>query len=988
MRKKLIGLLAALVSVCALFAAVACSGKVKVTPSKQDYDIGTGGDLVVTVELDGGKITRIKDGETVVDPTEYLFEEESSTLTIFESYMLYIDQGEHTFTLLTEDAEATFTVNVVNNVVTTFDTTDKQYEYASGADLVIDADLSTADIVSVKAGTRKLTANDYTYDSAAKKFTVHAAYCQTLYGTTEFTVSLSSNTEYKFKVISDCLFAANFDDDSVPVFFNENPGITADGWNGTRALHWYGNGGNLMLFYAGTYTYGMKVDFDADKIYKLTFQFKNNWTDDGTPEGFVGMNANDANIFYMDYFTQEVDGGIATCDADGVWSVTIYFYGCPENKFTNLYTGYDPNNPDKKLFDLLFDNIVLVEAEDRDPVMADTEKSVSKGSAEGDLWFDGEFGLSEVVSVQTNGAALSEEDYTVKASSIVLSQAYVNSLTETTEFVASFENGKEVTFRVVMGKSQPSEFEADRDKIYEYGSGDLVFDVNFRGFAIAEVKAGGAIVPQTAYALEGNSFIMRQSYLDTLEGKTDFVLTLDNDGQVEGVEGAEQHAFSVTSNAIANIRFEGIDALANAPYAALIGVVSPTTNAIEDGIDGKSWRVAATGGNFMAIKGASAAWEYGAYEVPMVAGTIYELKFDIRLNSQEKVGGSAEFIKFAVHTPSKVYGFSFDQNKQLIPEAADGFTIADRGDGVYTLTCRFTYDTVSDSGCVRLEAMYYNEINYDISLDNIIIVEVPMATSATYVYGSNRDVTYNVAFEAVETITANGATLTAEQYAIENGKLIIRAAYAQTLTGTTEIVASLAGGGTESFLLKSTRLQFVDFEGAFDEGMMARDIMTATKNEVVENGIDGKSWNVAATGGNFITFAPSTSNWVANQKFPAAVTDFVAGSTYVFSFDIKLVSQNKTGTQDAPEVQFNFILHGTDHDAAMYFDKSTNELKIDSSRPDRLTIEGGENGVYHVTFEFVYVPSGHDGCVRMEADMYQAVDYEILLDNIEILQKV
>ena len=320
--------------------------------------------------------------------------------------------------------------------------------------------------------------------------------------------------------------------------------------------------------------------------------------------------------------------------------------------------------------------------------------------------------------------------------------------------------------------------------------------------------------------------------------------------------------------------------------------------------------------------------------------------------------------------------------------AADGFTIADRGDGVYTLTCRFTYDTVSDSGCVRLEAMYYNEINYDISLDNIIIVEVPMATSATYVYGSNRDVTYNVAFEAVETITANGATLTAEQYAIENGKLIIRAAYAQTLTGTTEIVASLAGGGTESFLLKSTRLQFVDFEGAFDEGMMARDIMTATKNEVVENGIDGKSWNVAATGGNFITFAPSTSNWVANQKFPAAITDFVAGSAYVFSFDIKLVSQNKTGTQDAPEVQFNFILHGTDHDAAMYFDKSTNELKIDSSRPDRLTIEGGENGVYHVTFEFVYVPSGHDGCVRMEADMYQAVDYEILLDNIEILQKV
>lgn len=991
MRKKLLVLLLALLSVCAVFSMVACSGGIKITPDSVEYDIGTGGDLEVTVDTGGEKLTRIRDGETVVDPTEYLFDAESGSLKIYESYMLYIEQGEHIFTLATEKGEGTLTVNVVNNIQTTFDTSDKNYEYGSNEDIVIDADLSTATITSVRAGSRRLTQNDYSYDATAKKFTIKASYCQTLYGTTEFTVALSNNTEYTFNIISDCMFAANFDDDSIPEFYNALLATTSEGWNGTQALHWTGNGGNLMIFYSGSYTYGLKMDFDTSKLYKLTFQFKNIWEDEGTPEGFVGMNSDDANIFYMDYFTQEVDGGVATCDADGVWSVTIYFYGCQDGKFTNLYTGYDPANPNKKLFDLLFDNIVLMEAEDRDPVMVDTEKTISRGSAEADIWFDGEFGLSKVESVSTGGSALAEGNYTVKASSIVLSKDYVNSLTEDTTFTVTFENGKTVSFAIKMGKSLPTVFDEENEREYEFGSGDVVFDVNFRGFPVLNVKLGDTVLPESAYELDGSAFTIKQAYLDTLAGKNDFVVTVDNAGEIEGVTEAETHAFTITSNALTNIRFEGIDALSNATYAGLIGVVAPTKSAIVDGRDGKAWNLAATGGNFMTLAPAASTWvatnKYGAVDVPMIEGTIYSLSFDIKLNSQTKVGGSAEFIKFALYTTGAVQGFIFDGEGALVAEDGSIMQVTDLGGGYYNITCRFTYNPANNAGCVRLEALYYNEINYDITLDNIVITEVPMATSETYVYGSNQDVVYNVAFDTAESITVNGVALTADQFAIENGQLIIRAAYAQTVIGSVEIVATLAGGETETFILNSTRQQFVDFEGTFDDGFMAFDILTTTKNEVVDNGIDGKSWNLAATGGNFMTFAPASSTWIAQNLWPATVLEFKTGATYTLSFDIKLNGQYATGTEDAPTQQFYFILHGTDHDAAIYFDKETNELKVDSSRSDRVTVTGGENGVYHVSYEFTYTATGHEGCVRLEADSYQAVSYDILLDNIEILQQ-
>lgn len=992
MKKKLLCLFAILFSLVSLCALAACGGnKLKITPSSCAYDIGTGGDLVVDIELNGEKIIRVKDGDSVVDPTEYLAGEKK--LTVFETYMLYLETGEHTFTVATEKREGSFTVNVTNNIVTSFDTSDKTYAYGSENGVAIDADLSTARVVSVKAGPRKLKEGDFTYDGTAHRFTISNEYCRTLYGTTQFTVSLSNNTEYKFNVVSDCMFAANFDDDYIPSFYNDHPGILAQGWNGTKALHWYGNGGNLMLFTVkNQFSGNMVLNFDPEKIYELQFKFKNNWKDEGDPVGFVNMDVNNSTIFRSNYLTGQCDGGVATVDENGVWNVKIYFKGCEENKFSIMYTGYDGGRPDKKLYDLLFDDIVLIEAKEQAPVFADTEKSVPRGSSEGDVWFDGVFGLHRVTSVKVGEQELSAANYTAAPSSFVLKQAYVNSLTADTVYTVTFENGDSETLTLKMGRSLPTSFDPDTNRTYTVGAGDVSYEINLRDFSILHLKNGEQLVPETAYEIKEGRLFLKQAYLDTLVGENHFVLTVDNAGQVEGKDEADVHRFCVASNAVANFRFD--DEAAGTPlntsqkYGALIGATSATKSEIAgEGITGNSWNLAATGGNFMAMKGPAGAWTHGAFVVSLLeADVVYNLSFDIKLLAQVKTGGEFDYARFVLYTTSgSPIALTFDTDKALT--AADGATVTDKGNGVYNVSVRLTYSASAQNGCIRLEALGYNEINYDILLDNIVITRVPLASTALYVYGSQQDVAFNVTFDAVKSVTVNGETLSSDLYTLADGQFIVKAEYAQTVIGSVELSLTLDDNSVERLILQSTRMQVIDFEGAFDVGGFC--IGGFSKCAVVEEGISGKSWNIAGSGGNFMTFAPQSSDWVANRLFPACVTDFQDGLKYTLSFDVKLVGQYKHGTTDAPEKQLVVVLHGTEADGRMYFDNADGILKADSGSVGALTITAKGNGVYGVSYEFTYRDGGANmGCVGLEADSYNEVDYEFLFDNIEVMQKI
>ena len=72
MKKKLLGVLMMALCLVVLASFVACGGgkSLKITPAKPEYDVGVGGDLSVTVALGEEKITRLKDGDSVVDTTE------------------------------------------------------------------------------------------------------------------------------------------------------------------------------------------------------------------------------------------------------------------------------------------------------------------------------------------------------------------------------------------------------------------------------------------------------------------------------------------------------------------------------------------------------------------------------------------------------------------------------------------------------------------------------------------------------------------------------------------------------------------------------------------------------------------------------------------------------------------------------------------------------------------------------------------------------
>lgn len=1009
MKKKLLGVLMMALCLVTLALFVACGGgkSLKITPAKPEYDVGIGGDLSVTVALGEEKITRLKDGDSVVDTTEYLVEGEK--LTIYESYMLYLDLGEHVFTVSTESKEGTFTVNVVNNIVTTFDETDKNYIYGSSDDLVINADLSTAKIHSVKAGERKLTANDYSYDKNAHKFTIKNAFLQTLYGTTEFKVELSNNTAHTFKVISDCMFTANFDDEYVPNFYNDNAGKVTKGWNGTNALHWTGNTGNIMLFHLGEHSFGMTLDFDAEKLYELSFKFKNNWTNESAnPEGFLNMAIDGrGEVFWANYLTGRCDGGCATIDENGVWSVKIYFKGLTGKEFISMYSGYDPTRPNTKLFDLLFDDIVLNEVTVQEPSMADEEKTVSRGSNEGDVWFDGAFGLRNITSVKAGDKELDKSNYFTAISSVVLRKDYLNTLTEDTTYTVTFEDGKSVQFTVKMGKSLPTTFDEDADREYRIGGADISFNINLRGFEIKDIKYTGTdiVVPTTAYELKDGKLIIKHTFLDTLVGENGFTITVDNAGWLEGTDAAGTHTFNITTNAVVNKRFEDltvgtvVGGEGGNRLDGLNGFGCNGTSSIVAGFDGNVWQLKnGNGGNFMRIKNGQAAADAGdAYVAQLTDGTLYNLSFDVKyVSAKGNSNGNGDNVPFEMRlftTENNYYTLNFNANGVLTCTNPN-VIITDKSGGVYNVSVRFAFNHAGNgngdkAGVLGLEAIGWQSVWYTIQLDNVVMIKVPLDNTATYVYNSSKDVVYNVTFDSVEKIEVNGEALSSDLYSVADGKLTVKAAFAQTVAGSANLVVTLADNSTETFILQSTLMASIDFESDFDDSVMVK-AWGGSPNEVATSGINGKTWRYGNKGGNFMAFVTNLKDtpYGTNPGIRLALKD---GETYRLCFDIKLESA-VLENGGAYEGELTFDLHGTGTHASMTF---TNGAL--TSTDEHVKILAGENGVYHVEFTFVYSAHGTGGCngnfdgcggcVHLGGgDSWgKGVNYVLLMDNIQMI---
>ena len=262
------------------FIGVGCKEKPQ-PPTASDYavqyDLDTGGEYSFNVDLKGQTEFRVKIDGTVLDGTEYEYNAESGKLTIIEIVMLFLDEGEHTVAISTEDGDTEFTVTLIRSIVTSFDTATVTVPVKNVKDIVKDASLTGTTIRNVQADGTNISGEYYSYEN--NKFTLKKEFLQTLSGNTVIRVNLSNTKSYEFTVSSDKLYSHDYEDGVVDtsdasIYFNgalnTNGAITSeDCWDG-KAYAASGTDGNFFIgkFWANICG---GVEFESGKLYRIAF---------------------------------------------------------------------------------------------------------------------------------------------------------------------------------------------------------------------------------------------------------------------------------------------------------------------------------------------------------------------------------------------------------------------------------------------------------------------------------------------------------------------------------------------------------------------------------------------------------------------------------------------------------------------------------------------------------------------------------------------
>lgn len=973
-KRKLLALLLGLIAAgCLILAACGGSSGPKITLPDDRYDVGTGGDLTLTVDFNGGSFQSLKDNGQIVDGTNYLLDQSGGKLTVLGVYLQYLELGTHTFTMTTDKGSTDFKLELINAVSTSFDTSVKSYVYGSGTGIAIPADFSTATVTSLRIGTTRVDAQFYDY--ADGSFILKPALCESLYGTTNFTLLLSNNDSYQFQVMSDCLFNANFELGLIPAdWYNVvNPTI-AQGWDGNAMRYTgYGSGGNLFIFHnkGEELGFGLGMPFEEGKIYCLSFDVKNLWDEDFAPFGTIGLSNmyadGSAGVFLFNYTSGELRGGTCRYDAETeVYRFKIYLDAPVEGQFMNAYCGYDPDHPTQKMCDLLFDNIVLTEAGTMEPVLSESSVTYPSGSRQ-DVWISGEFGSARIASVAVKGgAALAADAYVAYPSTLGLKGEYLEkNISGDTVFEITLDTGSKVEFTVKAGLSKPTSFTEDNNRNFEFGSEkDLVFSADFGSFAVKELLLGDTVVPADCYAADSSSFTLKAAYLNRLTGSNSFTIVVDNAGRVEGKTEDETHTFTVTTNALyfEDCETDGFD-------TGFKGTAAAGFTVTDAGVDGKSARFASTGGHFMTFGPEGAAWQHGHTRVALADGTLYRLQFDIK-----ELAATPAQIEFYLHG-SVDAAFTMAGGLAVIKTDAGVLKIVQRSETVSTIvfTFRYSADLWTGNGVVALEASGYNEYYYDLAIDNIVLYEVNLGTAKTYVYGSGQDVSYNVDFSELRSLTANGVALAPESYTLAGGVLTLKADWCQTVVGEVSLEATLSDDSKVPFVLRSTRLYFNDFEGqAPDTSFLAYTAAPAVGESWTG---EGKALYVKGNGGEILVFG---NGW----EHPYAAAPFEKGKTYQFSFDMKLVdADNPTQTtfQMAGTLFNSVIALNLDFNAGT-FHNNNSAVSLDGTTYD------ADSRSFHVVMTFTVGREGVTDGFPGYVDGATGIVYSWAFDNISILQ--
>ena len=235
------------------------------------YDKNVLCDLELPVELNGVNIYASYFNDYLLSAKQAYYNPQHKVLVIEEDYMFTVNKGSHALTVYFDEPidPAILTINVMNSVITSFDTTTKNYTFGKTGDLHYDCDFSTATVESLKKGDVVIP-SEY-YQTSSGDFILKHELLDHCYGTTKFSLYLTNHDIYDFTVNSDIMFFTDYD---ITTIHSDIESVY-----GANPLYQYASSDHVMIVDASEYGMSgnalkyipnnVEVDLDCHSIMTL-----------------------------------------------------------------------------------------------------------------------------------------------------------------------------------------------------------------------------------------------------------------------------------------------------------------------------------------------------------------------------------------------------------------------------------------------------------------------------------------------------------------------------------------------------------------------------------------------------------------------------------------------------------------------------------------------------------------------------------------------
>lgn len=283
------------------------------------YDKVVAGELELPLNLGGLNPYYLDFNGEYLDSSDFRYDSDTECLVVSHSYMISLNVGTYTVTLLTDgDGEpAVCSVVVENSIVTEFDSvTTKEFVYGIDQGVSFDVNFGEATITAVKQGDLVIDGKYYTLEE--NKFTIKDEWLRKYYSDTTYSIYLSNYDKYDFTIQTNVVFYTDYDVTTIHDTYVSNVGhnsLYQYSDNVTIVDQVDGMSGKVLKFTPNT----TDVLYDCHSIYTIgtsTCPY-NNWYKGG-------LLANKGYVISFDYMTVDTTvGEFKVTSAGGSWNVPL-----------------------------------------------------------------------------------------------------------------------------------------------------------------------------------------------------------------------------------------------------------------------------------------------------------------------------------------------------------------------------------------------------------------------------------------------------------------------------------------------------------------------------------------------------------------------------------------------------------------------------------------------------------------------------------------